>query len=214
MSLLVAKNVLKLHSGQPILDGLSVSVKRGETVAIVGESGCGKSTLLRCLCGLAPLDGGLVTVDGQSMEDVGPCAWRATVLYCPQERHANGFFATPFAMAQYIGKMAAVQKPDLPVKAAEIAERLKLEGDKFFASWDTLSGGEKARCRLSIVLAQAPPFLLLDEPTAALDATTSNLFLKEVKRCGAGVLWITHDEGQAQHFDRTVRLVKPLARVL
>ena len=191
-------------SGRVLFDNVSFSVASGEIVAIMGGSGCGKSTLLRVLCGFDHGGDGSITVDGKGMEDLGYCAWRRQVMYCAQERPAPGFCNTPLEMAGVVGKLAAVRNAGLVEEAVEMAAQLGISRSTFSSRWGSLSGGERARCHLAISLAQRPPFLLLDEPTAALDSTAAELVEAAVLASGAGVVWVTHSLEQARRCDRVV----------
>ena len=195
--------------GTSLIRNLSFSVKDREIVAVVGKSGCGKSSMLRCLNGLDQLNGGRVLLDNVPQDNINPAEWRKDVLYCAQGHYTSGPAESPYAHAEFVGKLSHNQKPNLASESEAIAVRLGIEASKFSAPWKTLSGGESARCRISIFLAQRPRFLLLDEPTAALDTNSTELVEAEVRRMQAGVIWVTHDPSQAQRFDKTITM-KPL----
>eukprot|EP01060_Flectonema_neradi_P025392 TRINITY_DN3419_c3_g1_i1.p1 TRINITY_DN3419_c3_g1~~TRINITY_DN3419_c3_g1_i1.p1 ORF type:complete len:211 (+),score=25.57 TRINITY_DN3419_c3_g1_i1:82-714(+) len=205
---LVLNNVSREINGRPLFRDLSFSVQPGEMVAVVGPSGCGKSSMLRCVNGLDKLDGGEVAMDNKSQDSFHPSDWRKDVLYCAQGHYASGPADTPLNHAEFVGKLSHVNDSTLSEKSCTIASRLGIDRDKFSSPWKTLSGGESARCRISIFLAQCPRFLLLDEPTAALDTASTSLVEAEVRRTKAGVIWVTHDPSQAQRFDKTVKMTR------
>ncbi|KAJ9446377.1 Tungstate uptake system ATP-binding protein TupC [Diplonema papillatum] len=199
---LTIERCTQVFDGAVVLNNVSLSVERGEILALSGPSGVGKTTLLRCISGLDCPKTGTIKADGKSLHDLGADRWRAKVLYCSQDRYSAGFKKTPYELAGYIATFRAVKIHDLPQASAAVAERLGLPVAKFNAPWTSLSGGEAARARLSIVLAQHPDYILLDEPSASLDPESSALLENEVRKTGAGVLWITHNLEQAKRFTR------------
>jgi len=77
-----------------------------------------------------------------------------------------------------------------------VASSLLLDPQLMHRPWETLSGGQAARAALAVAMSLDPPFLLVDEPTAALDASAAAAVERALARCGSGLLWVTHDEGQ------------------
>jgi sulfonate transport system ATP-binding protein len=182
------RGLCKSYDGRRVLDALSLSLRPGEFVAIVGRSGCGKSTLLRHLIGLEAPDSGEVFVDG---------ARRVNLL-----GNARIMFQEPCLLPwktvlDNVGiglcgnwRVAAVEA----LKSVGLGERA---GD-----WPhVLSGGQKQRIALARALAHAPQFLLLDEPMGALDALTRLEMQRLIERLwrerGFTALLVTHDVGEA-----------------
>ena len=174
------------------LDGVSLKVEPGETVAVVGESGCGKTTLARAVLGLQPLVGGEIELGGEAIKGVSPTnAERVGMVW--QDPYASlnpkwtvGRSATePFRIARKKGDGATVfQEVGLDPK---MTDRYPHQ----------LSGGQRQRVAIGRALALKPPLVICDEPTAALDlsirAQILNL-LKEVQRAnGCSFLYISHD---------------------
>lgn len=174
------------------LDGVSLRVDPGETVAVVGESGCGKTTLARAVLGLQPLVDGGISLAGQSVKGVAPTnAERVGMVW--QDPYASlnpkwtvGRSATePFRIARRKGDARAV------------LEEVGLDPQMAMRYPHQLSGGQRQRVAIGRALALKPPLVICDEPTAALDlsirAQILNL-LKAVQRAnGCSFLYISHD---------------------
>ncbi len=185
------------------LDGfrldVALYVEPGQTVAIVGPNGAGKTTLLRALAGLRPLTGGRIELDGVVLDDP------ATGVYLPPERrpvgvmfqddllfpHLDARDNVAFGLRTHgVGRAEARRLADGWLDRVGLAERGS-------ARTDELSGGQAQRVALARALAPGPALLLLDEPLAALDATTRNQVRRDLRRHLAtfpGVrLVVTHD---------------------
>ena len=176
-----AAGLRRSFAGRAVIDGLSLSIARGEFVALLGESGCGKTTLLRALAGLDPVDGG--TIQAPKRPEVvfqehrllpWDTLWRNVALGLP------GRDARPLAEAALAEVGLADRVDDWP---------------------RNLSGGQAQRVALARALVQSPELLLLDEPFAALDALTrikmQGLVKRLVARHQPGVLLVTHDVDEA-----------------
>jgi len=176
------------------IDGIDLTVGRGEIVCIVGTSGCGKSTLLRIVAGLEPPTGGVVTVDGDTVVGPGPdrgMVFQTYTLYPWRTVRANIAFGLECA-----GRPRAERE-------RRVDELLGIVGLTEFAEHrpGALSGGMRQRVAIARALATEPDVLLLDEPFAALDAQTKRAmqdFLLQVwRRTGATILMVTHDIEEA-----------------
>jgi putative ABC transport system ATP-binding protein len=190
------------------LRGISLSVERGELVAVTGPSGSGKSTLLNCLAGLDEPDGGQVRIAGERLSR-RPEAERARIragsiglLY----QHANlvGHLsvAANVTLAQCLNGSADRQRRDRVLERCAMTTRAHGRPSQ-------LSGGELARAGLAVALANDPPLLLADEPTGELDEATAACILallREQADAGVGVLVITHSPAVAAQADRELRL--------
>jgi molybdate transport system ATP-binding protein len=164
---------VEVRLGSLHLDG-TLSVARGETVAIVGPNGAGKTTLLRALAGLEPLRAGTITLDGRVLDD------RASGTFVPPEERSIGVVFQDYVLFPHLDavdnvafglRSRRVGRTSANRRAREWLERVGL-GDHADAKPRQLSGGQAQRVALARALATDPAMLLLDEPLAALDATT------------------------------------------
>ncbi len=194
-----------------VLGGVSLDVRQGELVSIIGESGCGKTTLLRIVQGLVHLDSGSISVDGVAVSKPG---------------RDRGFV---FQHASLLPWRSAKQNVEFGleiqgVPAAERASRaenlLKLVGLAHAADQypHQLSGGMQQRIGLARALAIDPAILLMDEPFSALDAQTREVLQDELLRIHAETekttAFVTHDLDEAIYLsDRVVVLAAKPGRV-
>jgi putative ABC transport system ATP-binding protein len=191
------------------LQGVSLSVERGEVVAVTGPSGSGKSTLLSCLAGLDVPDGGMVTIDGERLSR-RPEAERARMrsrllgmLYQQENLVGHLSLADNLALVQRLaGRAGAV------ARRGELLERVGIAA-RAHARPSQLSGGELARAGLAVALANDPSVVLADEPTGELDEDTAAqvlALLRETAEDGAAVLVVTHSTAVAAVADREIAL--------
>ncbi|MFC6160077.1 ABC transporter ATP-binding protein [Kribbella jiaozuonensis] len=187
------------------LRGVSLSVARGEVVAVVGPSGSGKSTLLACLAGLDEPDGGAVTLSGERISH-RPEAERARV----RSRRLgvvlqSGNLITHLSVSaniRLVQKGTELQTPD------QLLEQVGLRA-RAAALPRELSGGELARAGLAVALSNNPDVLLADEPTGELDGQTEQLVLDLIRARaydGRGVLLVTHSAAVTEIADRVIAL--------
>lgn len=214
MEILYAQDLKKVYgSGENIvraLDGVSLSVEKGEFVAIVGTSGSGKSTLLHMLGGLDRPASGKVVVDGKDIFALGD---EALTIF---RRRKIGFV---FQAYNLVPVLNVYENIVLPIQldggkvessfVAQIAQVLGLE-KRLDALPNQLSGGQQQRVAIARALASKPAILLADEPTGNLDSKTSQDVMSLLKVCGQKfgqtIVMITHNEEIAQLADRIVRI--------
>ncbi|GAB7036421.1 MULTISPECIES: heme ABC transporter ATP-binding protein [Catenuloplanes] len=196
-----ARDARVLLGGRPIVDGVTVTVDRGEVVALIGPNGAGKSTLLAALCGDVPLAGGEVLLDGRPLGSYRPVELARLRAVLPQQNTVT----FPFTVRQIVAMGRAPWATTDGVDAALATTEMTAFADRPFRA---LSGGEQARASLARVLAQDTPVLLLDEPTAALDLRHQELVLRTARQRAArgdAVVVVLHDLGlAAAHADRIV----------
>jgi len=208
----------KLHKSYPmgkdslhVLKGLDLHIKEGEFVAIMGSSGSGKSTLLNIVGLLDTHDEGNYYLNGQLIENLDEK--KAAIL-------RNKFLGFVFQSFNLITYKTALENVALPLYYQGIGRKdrqkialkyLDKVGLKDRANHlpSELSGGEKQRVAIARALVTNPKVVLADEPTGALDSTTSHSvmeLLKDINREGMTVFVITHEEDIAEETDRIVRL--------
>lgn len=174
------------------LDGVSLSVAPGETVAVVGESGCGKTTLARAVLGLQTLVGGGITLGGEAVQGVSPRnAERVGMVWQDPYASLNPKWTVGRSATEPL--RIARRKGD----AEAILQEVGLDARMTTRYPHQLSGGQRQRVAIGRALALKPPLVICDEPTAALDlsirAQILNL-LKAVQRAnGCSFLYISHD---------------------
>ncbi|MGW5450991.1 ABC transporter ATP-binding protein [Nocardia sp. NPDC003979] len=172
--------------GSPVLEDVTLTISPGEIVGLGGESGSGKTTLAATLAGLRTPDAGRVTVDG-----VSPRRARGiTAMVFQSPRAATN---PHFTVAQIIAEPARIHRRPIDIPA--LATAVGLTPDLLDRRPHTLSEGQLQRACLARALAQNPRYLLLDEPTAMLDAATTAAVIRLVVEHATtlGVLLISHD---------------------
>jgi putative ABC transport system ATP-binding protein len=194
------------------LDGVNLTVERGELMAVMGRSGSGKTTLLNVLGGLDRPDAGQVVIDGVDIA-------RLNGRRLPQLRRQKvGFVFQEFNL---IPTLTALENVELPLRYARVArgerrrralEALALVGmaDRARHRPSQLSGGEQQRVALARALVNRPAIVLADEPTGELDTNTAAQVMELVQRlnreAGQTFIIVTHDPAIAQRCRRVVRM--------
>lgn len=191
MSILTAEHIEKSFGDLSVLKNISLEVKSGEIISIIGSSGSGKSTLLRCLNRLETIDQGTITIDGEVMVSPG----RSRVKYADDRtlksiRMKTGLVFQNFHLFPHFTVLrniteAPIHVAGIPRKQAEeeardLLERLGL-ADKADAYPCQLSGGQSQRVSIARALALKPKILFFDEPTSALDPELTGEVLKVIR---------------------------------
>ncbi|PPE71107.1 ATP-binding cassette domain-containing protein [Caldimonas thermodepolymerans] len=204
------------------VDGVSLTLARGETVGLVGESGCGKSTLGRALLRLEPLTGGRVTVDGEDISRLGHRALH------PYRRRLQMVFQDPFASLNPRQTIGDILETPLKVhglrdarqrreRVAQLVDRVGLPRSALGRYPHEFSGGQRQRIGIARALVLQPDVIVCDEPVSALDlsiqAQILNLLAATKAELGLSYLFISHDLSVVQYFaDRVI--VMYLGRVV
>jgi len=199
-------------SPSPIIDGLDLEVRRGETLVLLGESGCGKTTTLRLVNRLLVPTAGAVLVEGRDTREWDAIALRRRTGYVIQEA---GLFPH-FTVGRNVGLVPSLEGWDAARVGGRVRELLRLVGlppEKFESRLPSeLSGGQRQRVGVARALAADPPLLLMDEPFGALDPLTRAGLQREFaalqKRMGKTVVFVTHDVREALLLGTRVGLMK------
>lgn len=191
------------------LDGVTFSVERGTSLAVVGQTGSGKSTLARLACGLETPDEGHVLVEGIDTRDRrGRRALHGTVGYVMQRPERQLFAETVRADVAYGPSNQGIPKGEIERRVSEMLEYVGL-ADRADDSPFMLSGGQKRLCALAGVLAMDPSVLVMDEPTAGLDPRGRAELRSIIARLhaeGVTILQVTHSMEDAALADRVLVL--------
>jgi ABC-type polar amino acid transport system ATPase subunit len=208
-------DVRKQFGARLVLDGVSLSIPAGETVALLGPSGGGKSTLLRCLNGLNDFDAGEIRVGPHTLKP-GTGNNRETL---PQVRRLFGMIFQDFQLFPHLTVLGNVIEAPTRVlrlsrkhaeeRAVRLLQRVGM-GDHLAACPQQLSGGQKQRVAIARALAMEPRGLLCDEITSALDPELKGEVLDvlvDLKKDGLTIILVTHEIGFARRAaDRVVVL--------
>ncbi|MFT6453079.1 MAG: ATP-binding cassette subfamily B protein [Halocynthiibacter sp.] len=201
---------------RPILKGVDLSVKRGETIAIVGPSGSGKSTIGRLLFRFYDVAGGAVRIDGQDLRDVTQASLHSAVGVVPQDTVL--FNDTIYYNIAYGRPEASRAEVEAAAKAAKIHDFVSSLPEGYQTQVGErglkLSGGEKQRVGIARTLLKNPPILLLDEATSALDTQTERDIQESLREMAQGraVLTIAHRLSTIVDADRIIVLEDGLVR--
>ncbi len=202
---------LALSFGEtPALRGASLSVRRGEIVAVMGPSGSGKSTLLYCLAGILAPDLGEVSFEGRRVD---------TMREAERSRLRRDHFGFVFQFGQLVPELTAEENVALPLllagkpRSEALREargwfgRLDLEGMEHHRTGE-MSGGQSQRVALARGLVTRPDVLFADEPTGSLDSLNGELVMGLLTRSardqGSSVILVTHEPRVAAYADREV----------
>jgi NitT/TauT family transport system ATP-binding protein len=194
----VAANVRKqFGKGPVVLDDVSLAVRPGEFVCLIGASGCGKSTLLSLLAGLEQPTGGSVSVAGG----------RPALMF---QEPALLPWLTAAGNVELALRLRGVPRAQRRADALELLRLVRLDGAARQRPHE-LSGGMRQRVALARALAQRSPVLLMDEPFAALDAITRDVLHDELTRVwaetGVSVVFVTHNVREAVRLGQRVLLM-------
>jgi polar amino acid transport system ATP-binding protein len=191
------RDVVKRFGTVTVLSGVSMEVRQGEVVCLIGPSGSGKSTLLRCTNGLETIDGGEISLDGKPL----PRDWNGM----RRVRQRMGMVFQNFELFPHktalsnvaIGPATVLRRSraEAEAKARELLAKVGL-ADKAASYPSQLSGGQQQRVAIARALAMEPEVMLFDEPTSALDPETIGEVLNVMKKLaeeGMNMIVVTHE---------------------
>ena len=215
-NLIEVKNLVKVYRDGntyfKALNGVSFSIQKGESVAIIGKSGSGKSTLMHLLAALDKPNEGEILINGQNI---------AKMKKRELNKLRNQTFGFVFQQFFMNPKDTVLQNVILPLKIAGVGSRKRKEialkalesvelTDKAKKKASNLSGGQKQRVCVARAIANSPEIIFADEPTGNLDSKTSkkieDLLFDLNKESGITLIIVTHDESLAAKCDRQIRI--------
>src|SRR5208283_5172327 len=188
------------------VDDVSLTIGRGEYLALLGSSGSGKSSLLNLIAGLDRPTSGAVIVNGDNLAEM------SSEDLSRYRRHSVGIVFQAFNL---VGTMTLLENVELPMRFAETERGQRLAracealqrvglGGRLTHRPNQLSGGEQQRAALARALANRPSLLLADEPTGNLDSHTGNEILDLLRECneqlGMTLLLVTHERALAERY--------------
>lgn len=179
MTMLVrAKELTKRFGDMTAVDGVSLSVERGEVVGFLGPNGAGKSTTMKMITGFLEPDGGTAEIDGYDVWQ-DPTVAKSRVGYLPEGAPAYGDM--PVAdFLKFCGEMRGLRKKELNNRLAEMADRVRLS-DVWSRPIEALSKGYRRRVGIAQALIHDPDVLILDEPTDGLDPNQKHEMRKLIR---------------------------------
>lgn len=205
-------NIVKRFGDLEVLHGVSLEVKRGEIVSIVGASGAGKTTLLQIIGSLLRADSGEVIIDGINLSTLSEDA-----LSVFRNRHIGFIFQSYHLLPEFTALenvmmpmlIAGGRCSDAELRARELLGVVGMSHREEHKP-EALSGGEQQRVAIARALMMRPSVILADEPTGNLDSTTreeiERLFVELRDTMGQTFIIVTHDEALAAKSDRTIRM--------
>lgn len=197
------KNLYKNFGELKVLKDISVSIKKGDIVAIIGPSGGGKSTFLRCINRLEEPSGGEIYINGQNIldktSDINKIRQKVSMVFQHFNLFANKNVLENLTLAPI--KAGIYTEREAKEKAYELLDKVGLQ-DKAEAYPHKLSGGQKQRVAIARSLAMDPDIILFDEPTSALDPEMVGevlTIMQQVAKEGITMLVVTHEMGFAKN---------------
>jgi len=194
-------------NGSLVVDGLNLTVAKGEFVTLLGSSGCGKSTVLKLISGLTPATSGTITVDGMTPQNA-----RGTVSYIFQDSTLLPWRT----VRQNVGLGLELEGINGDQRKKKAESLLDLVGLRHVAEAypRELSGGMKMRVSIARALATSPRLLLMDEPFAALDEMTRDRMNEEIMRMREEQKWtavfVTHSVAEAVFLSTRIVILSPM----
>lgn len=210
--MIIAENICKKYGGRDILSGVSMRVRDGEFVSVMGKSGSGKSTLLGILAGNISADSGRVKIDGEDItaaDEKKLSSLRRTKLgfvYQSLNLIPTLDARDNILLPLYLNREDVSKKED---ELREVCELLEIDG-LLSKMPREMSGGERQRVAIAKSLLHSPSVIMLDEPTGSLDSANSDkvmrLLLKINKERGVSIIQVTHNPDAAGVGDRIIKL--------
>lgn len=196
------RGVKKAYGSLQVLKGVSLDVRKGEVICIIGPSGSGKSTLIRCINGLSDIQEGSINVDGIEVNDARLDTARLRRKVGIVFQQYNLFPHKTVLENVMLAPLLVLKEPETSARqrASELLRKVKL-GGKENAYPGELSGGQQQRVAIARSLAMQPEVMLFDEVTAALDPETVKevlVTIKELAAEGMTCILVTHEMGFAR----------------
>jgi ABC-type glutathione transport system ATPase component len=222
MTLLEIKDLEVTYTGKGLgkrgfraINGVSLDIRPGETLGLVGESGCGKTTLGRAMLGLAPVTGGSIHFNGRDIAHASASERRELakdiqVVFQDPYSSLNPSMTIEDILTEPL-LVRRVSKADAVKRVRELLDAVALPADAATRRPKEFSGGQRQRIAIARALALNPQLIVCDEPVSALDLTTQarvlDLFLEIQERTGVAYLFISHDLAVIRHVSHRVAVM-------
>ena len=200
--ILSIKNLCAGYMGRQVLNNVSVSVKSGEILCLLGPNGVGKTTLFKSILGFVRVSSGEITIDDKKLSKLPKKEFARSIGYVPQQHEppfpCKVLDVVVLGRMPYMSPLSVPKKEDVKIarQALDSIGILHLENKDY----TEISGGERQMVLIARAIAQNPRFLIMDEPTANLDYGNQVKILEQVKRLsqkGMGVVMTTHSPEHA-----------------
>jgi len=206
--ILQLEQIKKSFGDTKVLDGIDLSVRRGEFITLLGPSGCGKTTTLRIIAGLESPDSGSVIIEGKDVTDVEPNKRNVNMVF---QNYALFPHMNVEQNISYSLRLKRVDKDTIRKTVQEALELVQLQGfEKRMPN--ELSGGQQQRVAIARAIVNQPALLLLDEPLGALDLQLRRQMQLELKRLqkrlGVTFIYITHDQEEALNMSDRIAVMR------
>ena len=198
------------------VDGVSLAVRQGEILGLVGESGCGKSTLGRTILQLIPPTEGTVILGGRTLNALGKSELRAAradfqMIFQDPYASLNPRMTVFDALAEAIQAHKPVSSAELPYRVSELMKKVGLSPRYIKKYPHEFSGGQRQRIAIARALAVEPKLIIADEPVSALDVSIQaqiiNLLAKLSREMGLTLIFISHDLSVVEHISDRIAVM-------
>jgi multiple sugar transport system ATP-binding protein len=208
MARISCQKVLKSYGAATVVHGVDLDVRDNEFVVLLGPSGCGKSTILRMIAGLEEISGGVISIDGQVVNDLLPRDRNVAMVF---QNYALYPHMAVYDNIAFGLRRLKIAKPEIDRRVNEVAAVLRIE--RLLARRPAeLSGGEQQRVAIARAMIKTPAVFLFDEPLSNLDAKLRNHMRVEIarlhQRLGTTTIYVTHDQLEAMTLADRIVLLK------